>query len=547
MEKRDFKSVPNVVIWAWMRTVLHLAGSELMVFAYIFSQTFDNVHKCFTCLADMELWFGMSRQTISRNFEKLKNKGYIIKETLQDQINPMIKHNNYRVDVPYLTKLCEESDYDNYRNFLDSYGSILKQKFPEDSLTIDEYLESLSTWHKNKNMKVCITLNELAQLICMGGDEEQPSIVDVLETLRNNNKKTKKGREHDYIEKDIKDFKDVKETKKKSSGFDFSDPEPKKKRMSKQAKQAAWHTEKQAITHNAVYMRLGGNAELYDLLNKFLDTDNGRSYTPIQWEQQIDSMIEHGRTIDRMIEGVKRSFMNNYRTLYIVDKSEVDISLKLKEIDKYVKEECDGNEKLKDLLTAYVLEVPKGKSYTVRQFNMALDNLSELCPTTEEKIKSVERSYANSYAALAYEQPKYQAESQTNNTEIDTEEKSAIVDEFIKNGYYYLCDGLEEALRQYLTDTTVGRSMTASAFKIILDNLRLYCLDDADKIAKVRLAIQNNSSKFATEDFKESQQIKDRLQTRESLAANGDRTRKLSIIKEKARNPKNPKVANITV
>lgn len=544
----ESKRIPNVILWSWMRTVLNLVGSELYIFAYIFSQTFDNVHKCFTCLSEMEQWFGISRQTITRNIDKLCKSGYILKETLQDAVNPMIKHNNYRVDVPFITKLCEESDYDSYQNFLDSYRSILKQKFPNDSATIDEYLETLSTWHKNKDIKVCVTLNEVAQLVCMGVEgETQPSIVSMIETIRDKNKSLKKGKEKDFIRKDIKDYKD--ESKKSAKqGFDFSGIEPKKKRVSKKAKQAEWLETKKQATHSAVYLRLGGNDELYHLLLDFLETDNGMSYTPSQWDQQIDNMIYYGRTVDRMIEGVKRSYMNNYRTLYIPDKSEVDIDLKLREIKKYVHDNCDDSKELADLLEAYVLEVPKGKSYTISQFRLALENLSDICKTTDDKIKSVKRSYANSYASLAYDSHSaYSNDGYSSNECVDEEKKFEIIDGFIKDGYYYLCDGLEDALRQYVSDTIAGRSMTASNFSLILDNLRLFCLDDSEKVARVKLAIQNNSAKFAVEDYKESQQIKDRLQTRESIADHMDMTRKVSILKEKQRNPKNPKIASVSV
>ena len=136
----------------------------------------------------MENWFGITRQTISRNIDNLCAKGFVEKETLQDIVNPMIKHNSYKVCVPYITRLCENSDYDSYTNFLDSYGAILKQKFPEDSKTIDQYLESLSTWHKNKDIEVTITLNELAQIICSDSNEEHEnySIVNMLKDIRKN-------------------------------------------------------------------------------------------------------------------------------------------------------------------------------------------------------------------------------------------------------------------------------------------------------------------------------------------------------------------------
>jgi hypothetical protein len=245
-----------------------------------------------------------------------------------------------------------------------------------------------------------------------------------------------------------------------------------------------------------------------------------------------------------MISGVKTSYMNNYRALYISDKSEIDIDLKLHEIDEYVKIYADDNDELREYLQLYVTEVPKGKSYTIKQFKLALNNLSMICKTTDEKIKSVKNSYANSYSSLAYANNYNDKQSEEC---VDTEEKIKCIKEFIADGYYYLCAGLEDSLLSYVNTTKYGKSMSVDNFKIMLNNLRLYCLDDSDKVAKVQMAIQNNSNKFATEDFDETRQIKNRLQTREGIASHLDRSRKLTIIKEKNKNPNNEILKNIVV
>lgn len=535
-------NVPNVVMWAWMRTVLNLTGSELLIFAYIFSQTFDDLHKCYTCQADMEKWFGITRQTVSRNIDNLCAKGYVEKEVLQDSVNPMIKHNNYKVCVSYITKLCEKSDYDSYSNFLDSYAQILKQKFPEDSTTIDEYLQTLSAWHKNKDIKVCVTLNEIAQLITSSEDNSPIGISDMLNQIRERNNTLKKHSKRQFIEKTTPIEKDEPKTTGKGL-FDSVKP----KRKSKKTLQAEWDVDKRSITHNFIYFRVGGNEELNDLLNKFLDTENGKSYTPAQWQQQLDNMFDHGRTVERMIAGVKNSYMNNYRTLYIVDKSEVEIDEKFMEIDVYVNSQCDGNEELRDLLKSYVTDVSKGKSCTLKQFKIALRNLSTLCPTVEEKVKSVENSYANSYSSLAYPKSFNSDNSNVSNAECEMEEKKNVIKQFIADGYYYLCDDIEDSLLSYITTTQNGITMSASTFKIMLDNLRIYCFDDNEKVSKIKLAIQNNATKFATEDFAESKRLKDRLQTREQKARQLDAIRRTSIAKEMQKHPDNPKIKGVKV
>ena len=69
--KTGCKFAPTIVVWSWMRTVLNLSGSELLIFSYLYSQTFDDSHKCYTTLSDMSDWFGLTRQTISRNIDKM--------------------------------------------------------------------------------------------------------------------------------------------------------------------------------------------------------------------------------------------------------------------------------------------------------------------------------------------------------------------------------------------------------------------------------------------------------------------------------------------
>ena len=333
----------------------------------------------------MEDWFGVTRQTISRNIDRLVEKGFVLKECKQDLINPIIKHNSYMVNIPNVTDLCENADKDSYQNFLDSYRSLLKQKFPEDDTKIDDYLNELMTWHENKNLEVCVKLNDLASLIYRTSEDNKP-ITDVLESVRKTNKKLKASPEKSYIDKSGADVLNPKQKKSVSDDGQTELFSTKPKRKSKKAIRAEWDADKRAMNTDFVYIRIGGNEKLLELLNKFLDTDNGQSYTPNQWEEQLETLYTYGRTPERMIEGVRISYMNNYRQLYIVDKSEVDMDKKLNAIDKYVEEFADNNDELRSLLCSYVTEVPKGKSFTESQFKLQLKTLTSLCKTTEDKI-----------------------------------------------------------------------------------------------------------------------------------------------------------------
>lgn len=512
-------SMPDIMVWSWM-SALDLSGVELLIFAYIFSNAFDNVHRCYTKLNEMEEWFGLTRQAVSRRIESLVNKNYITKQ-VTTEINPgFLKHNSYAVNMQTITDILTECDDDVYNNFMSSYGNILKQKFPQDSSRIEDYIQKMCDWHHAKNVQVCLTIKQLSDLMLSEDTVDMATALGIIEKVKDPKKASKK----DFIEKT---------TKKPNTLFDS--PKPKSRRTKKNE----WDVEKQTMTTDFVYMRLKGNEEILDAIKQFLKTDAGRNYTPDQWHQQLENLYDYGITPERMLSGIRLSYMNGYRSLYLVDKSEVDMRKKMKLIEDYVKNECDDNEELKEVLLSYIFEVPKGKSFSERQFKIALDNLSDICVTTEEKLSSVKNSYAHSYSSLAYR-------SQTNDTqiEVDMDEKHKCVDKFISDGYYYMVDGLSEALHSYV-NTKQGKSMDISSFNIVISNFRLFCLNDNDKVAKVLLAIQNNYKYLATEDYDETKKLKAKLESRQSMADSLDHARKSRVIAQKLKTPNDPRLKDV--
>ena len=510
-----------------MRTVLGLAGTEILIFSYVYSQSFDSIHKCYTPLCEMEDWFGVTRQTISRIIDRMECKNYFIKETHQDTHNPMIKHNSYQVNMTTISELCENSDHDSYKNFLDSYSYVLKSNFPSCSGTIDSYLDSLLQWHRNKNISIKVTLNDLATIL--ESNNGDCSISDIISNI------TKKKTDNKIS---LPTIKQSAQTKKSDKLFG------EQKKKSTRTTKNEWLVTKQEMSKEFVFMRAGGNLDLLNALCDFLSTKNGQSYSPAQWENQLDNLYKYGRTVERMIEGVRNSFMNNYRALYIVDKSEIDIDKKLSEIDRYVSNN-GNNEELKKWLCLYVTEVPKGKSSTITQFKLMLENLDKICNTESEKVESVKVSYTNSYSALAYKTTS--ASSNTTIAETDMEAKETLIHEFIKTGYYQLCDGLEQSLLDYIHTTSNGMGMACNKFEIALNNLRLFCLEDDDKVNKVRFSILADKPYLATEDFEETRKLKARLETRETMATSMDRSRKLRVEQEKLKHPNDPRLKDVVV
>lgn len=526
------ETMPDITIYSWMRTALGISGIELIIFAYLFTKTFDNVHRCFTSLDTFSEWFGVTRQAISRHMKNLVNAGMIDIVTYKNEKNTMLKHNSYIVKMDRVTELCE-ADEDSYKKFLFTYSNMLKNKYPKDTMAIDSYIDKLFQWHKVKDIELCVTLSELANMIC----EETDTVMrftDVLNLVRDRESKLHRHRASSFTARKMEDCNS-------DTGKLVEQQKARRK-----TDRSGWQEKKAAMTDDFVTMRLGGNAELRELIFGFLDTTSGRSYSPKQWEQQLETMYTHGRTIERMIDGVRRSYMNNYRSLYLVDKSEVDIPQKLVEISVYVNSNADGDNELQSLLEAYVTETSKGKGCSINQFRLMLENLSEICTTTEQKIESVKRSYSNSYAALAYKSSN-NGQYQATNAEVDIDKKKEAVSEFIKSGYYQLCDGLEKSLISYIENTQNGRSMPYESFCIALENLRLFCFDDIEKVSRVRTAIQTNANRFATEDYAETNKLKARLETRETMAKSLDRTRKQKVETEKMRNPDDDRLKDVVI
>jgi hypothetical protein len=495
--------------------------------------------------------FGLTRQTISRNIEKLVDKNVVVKKCVLDEGNPMIKHNGYTLNMINITELCKKNGSDSYNNFLDSLRMEFKERYSTESEMIDNYFDLLYRWNGIKDVKVQGSLEEFARFFKENDIQEPIPITEFTKVLKEEHEKNKvirknkitKNTESKEEKVSTETTRSVKKTNTQvPNGKLFEEP----KRKSTRAKKADWDIDKRAMTDSFVTTHLGGNEELRDLLHKFLDTTNGKSYMPYQWEIQLDDMYKYGRTIPRMIQGVRKSFANNYRTLYIKDSDEVDFDLKCCEIDKFVAEFGEGSEKLKDILVSYISEVQRAKRCTANQFKLLLMELHEICPTLDQKLKSAENSYIHSYNSLAYSNNNSFSNNSNNNTNaVDVDKKIEAIHKFIEDGCYYLCEGLEESLIEYASNTQAGSTMSYDDFCTNLSNFRLLCLDDKKKVDAIHTAIKNNYKTLILEDYQESKTLKSSGRTRDFVARCNDRSRKEDVLEELERHPNNPKLQGI--
>ena len=81
-KESDLEPTTNdFTICTWMIDELHLVGSGLVLFAYIYAQTMNNMHPSTTSLLALTRISGLTKQTVSRAIDKLP---YIIKNASQD-------------------------------------------------------------------------------------------------------------------------------------------------------------------------------------------------------------------------------------------------------------------------------------------------------------------------------------------------------------------------------------------------------------------------------------------------------------------------------
>ena len=423
----------------------------------------------------------------------------------------------YKLNIKKISDTCEKHSKESYKEFINTYRDILLQRFPNDVEKVDNMLKDFSD-----DSGMCdpsmITLSSLSS---------EPVLCTFDEAVSN----LKTTYQEDYSEPEEKHY--IVPNSDMNSLFD----EPKKKKRGRPSKKEQTMREKMLILEDFVLIRLNGNSEMRDILTKFLNTDAGKKYTPDQWKAQLENMIDNGVTIDRMLDGVRKSYMSGYRALYIKPQFEHDMADKVSMIQEYVDSIGAPDDRLQEFLNLYVFETTKGKSYTKNQFRGALNRLSAVCSSYEDKVISVQRSYENSYSALAYETSIQKT--------VDMDKKHEIIKSFINDGYYYLVDGLSDSLIQYVDNTSVGSLMSAEDFSIILENLRQFCFDDDDKVSKVRVAIQGNKSVFASEDYSETKKLRNAHESRSEHAKSLDRSRKQRVIEYAKRNPNDMRVSGL--
>ena len=124
----DGTTLPNFMIWGWMTSILHLSKQDLLLFAYLYAQSHDNIHYLSTCPTVIAEWFGMTRQTVIKHIESLP---CVEKLVSKEHTKGSYTFTYYRINMNELLKLVVCTDTYDYANFMKAYEKMLLLYFPE--------------------------------------------------------------------------------------------------------------------------------------------------------------------------------------------------------------------------------------------------------------------------------------------------------------------------------------------------------------------------------------------------------------------------------
>lgn len=555
--------MPNFVVWDWMRRGLNLKGSNLLIFAYLYSQSFDGTHACTTSLATMSEWFGLTRQTISKTIDSMP---YIKKLVSQEHNSgSFYTYNYYRVDIDALLQYCHNIGGSVYESYMLSYKQILQLKFPEDEKEIDEYFESIMDWHSNLSTQDINKVNAIAKL----GDNVRTNpedyikqvfsqaITSALEQIStislstnsntavsasktpNNAKSPAPTRKRNCVTTLLPKTKSVKSKSKEQIRNENLD------------KCSKYLTSFIALTYN-------GDRELEESLQNYLSNRILMGLSFDQWRVMLDSFHNStkGMPISELKSIVDKAFIGNYKNLYYGNspinnqspiKKTATVESLLSLIDEFVINYGESNEELKEVLYNYAEEVAYINGVSVAQFKQLLNNLHRNCPQLQDKLISVQDAFAGGWKSFVPVSTHNNKFGTQNNVvvAVDMDKKMECIDNYISYSYWYQYPNIKKLLVRYINETNSGKGMTLRQFKDALMYLRLHSPQANDVERGVSEAIMKDTKYLCREDFKDTAQANKAYNSLEDRAHNMERNRRAECEKLKKANPNNPIVANL--
>ena len=580
---KDVEIVPNFIVWNWMISGLKLCGVDIMLFAYIYSQSFDNKHYTTASMTTLANWFGLTRQTLVKHIENLP---FVEKLVSQEHINGFYTFNYFKVNMDALTMFMIQSDHQVYSDFLDAYEDVLKAGFPKDKDAIHEYFRAFKNWHGGMGDDI---LNVFQNVIRVGNelryitkDYDDVPFVEALGTVYEVGKKVEGWTNilnGECVESSDSSEHDNTKTVTDDTTANTSTTAPKTNkipattlmnRFGKKPKRTGLvrfanekksdlnkasvneHVEKlKDIVTNFVLTEANNNSELLDLLYSYITAWGNKGITYDSLKASLSLLKDASLNVNDMIMFCRKSIAKNTKILINPSDKQVQQNTAKKSllrsceiiVSDYVKDEADNNIELKNIILQYISDIliTKNKITVAGQLNQHLATLSNYCKTTESKINSVKRSYMNGWLAMAYEGVDNSSNNSASNTvsgvEVDMEAKEQIIEDNKHKCYLYMHPQVQEALLNYIHNTINGKSMTADKFKINLEFLMLHRFTIDTIVAAVKEATLKNYTYLCLDDYANTKLVLKRYISLERCLEYANRVRKQDCEEAYKKNP----------
>lgn len=581
--------MPNFVVYDWMRTGLNLTGLNIMLFALIFSQSFDENHSCAVTLTSMEKWFGITRQTLARNIEKLPCIHKAASKNNPD--GSAYYHKYYYVDMDEIMHTCEKVSDNAYNDFMTAYEQILKLKFPNDKSKIETYFAQIKQWHNSHNITdIDAVKSDAVVNLAVDATINSDSYIKTLfaEALQDVLDKINKATAHNTVNTSDNNINIPKTTEsdivnnsdnvKNTDNIDTNtvetqaDDKPKRGRpikgkqlkemMSTKSKRTRKTKEEkeleraeefkqcQLMASEFVAMYYDNDPTIIAAFDRFLDVKFDGKYTSKQFRSQLNALHAANYCVPELMVLIDASAASDYRFIgYDSAKRAVENSKEtarnnaLNRVAKEYVARFDNDEKLQDILNRYTNEVILATSnlnaaqYT--EFLKDLDNLSN-----DKKVSVLTNAYKHGWKTLVLSETNGLSSSDIA-TEVDIEEKEKLVDKFIYDNYLFLYVCVKDLLLKYIHQTANGKSMSAVDFDSKLQYFALMCVTEDEMKSSLKEAIGNNYPNLCREDFAQTSIAKKEFGTLEKRLSSFIRNRKADCKRVYKCNKDDPRLADV--
>ena len=599
----DGTTLPNFMIWGWMTSILHLSKQDLLLFAYLYAQSHDNIHYLSTCPTVIAEWFGMTRQTVIKHIESLP---CVEKLVSKEHTKGSYTFTYYRINMNELLKLVVCTDTYDYANFMKAYEKMLLLYFPEDKDCISAYIDNMINWHGGITSDIANAFKAIVKLSDelrygekdYNDTEFSEAINIVIEEVKrndewlhkichNSNINTDNSSETEKMSLDNNGTNNNNTVTKKSNGA-YSAKQlgvraPKPKTKSKELLPDKSKATKSRTSAKSTSMSVNAKinhqemlkAVAVDFVSRYYNSDpdlnNQLEIYIARWcdkglaqsllQAQLESLRDvcnqdaklatlcvreaikgsaRNITTDKNVKEAKRLLLQKQQNeLY-------NTSLTL--IDKFIKEKGNNNSTLKERFMEYANVKIFPKLQFISQITEQLNRLEECCNTDVDMIRSIEKSMANGWNSVAYPNDKntYMNNNISASMEpVDIDKKKDLINTFIEDNCYYLEPTIKDKLIEYITTTKTGQFCTAQEFNNNLNQLSLYKAYADECEASIVSAITNNYPHLCIEDKKRTNQLQMQCATYEMIRDDAIRRRRSDCVHEYFKNPNNPLLVNM--